>query len=232
MCANQEKQTVSPTIPFLENGREKMDKKSIAKAINTALAEKGKRKFTQSMELIINFRNVDFTRAENRLNLDILLPKGKGKAQKVVAFADGQVALEAKNAGADEIVSGPDIPKLAADKGKLSLMVKNYEFIAHPSLMIPIGKSLGQVLGGRGRLPRPITGSVKDAVDQARRRVRLVSKGKYLPVAQCLIGSEAMSVEELTENFEATLDKVKSKVFDPNIKSVYVKLTMGTPVKV
>jgi large subunit ribosomal protein L1 len=209
-----------------------MDKKSVTERITQALEAKGKRKFTQSLEVMVNFRNIDFTKAENRLNLDILLPKGKGKEQKVVVFADGQMALDAKNAGAADIFDGAGITKLAADKGKLAVLSKSCEFIAQPSLMIQVGKSLGQVLGARGRLPRPVVGSVKDAIAQAKSRVRMVSKGKYLPVAQCLIGSEAMPVSDLVENFYAVYDKVLAKATEPNIKSIYVKLTMGAPIKV
>lgn len=214
-------------------GIENMDRKKITEAITKALEGKGSRKFTQSLEFIINFRNIDFAKAENRLNIDVPLPKGKGKDQKVVVFADAQMALEAKNAGATEVIDGPGIAKLAADKGRLAAYAKTVEFIAQPSLMIQVGKSLGQVLGSRGKLPRPIAGvTVKAAIEQAKNRVRLVSKGKYLPVAQCLIGSEAMEISDLVDNFETAYEKVKAKVIEPNIKSVYVKLTMGKPVKV
>jgi len=209
-----------------------MDKKTISAALEKALEAKGKRKFTQSMEMMVNFRGIDFTKAENRLNLDILLPKGKGKDQKVIVFADAQMALDAKNAGATEVIDGAGITKLAADKGRLAILAKSCEFIAQPSLMIQVGKSLGQVLGARGRLPRPVVGNVKDAITAAKSRVRMVSKGKYLPVAQCLIGSEAMPVADLAENFSAVFEKVQAKATEPNIKSVYVKLTMGAPVKV
>lgn len=209
-----------------------MDKRTITEALAKALENKGARKFTQSMEMMVNFRGIDFTKAENRLNLDILLPKGKGKEQKVVVFADGQMALDAKNAGAAEVIDGAGIQKLAADKGRLAILSKSCEFIAQPSLMIQVGKSLGQVLGARGRLPRPVVGNVKDAIASAKSRVRLVSKGKYLPVSQCLIGSEAMPVADLLENFEAVYDKVKAKATEPSIKSIYVKLTMGKPIKV
>lgn len=209
-----------------------MDKKKITEAINAALAEKGKRKFTQSLEFIANFRNIDFSKPENRLNLDILLPKGRGKEQKIIVFADGQMAFDAKSAGATEVIEGTGIAKLGADKKRLSSMAKEYEFIAQPSLMMPVGKSLGQVLGSRGKLPKPITGAVKDAIEQAKRRVRLASKGKYLPTAQCIVGSETMSAEDLAENFDAVYEKVKAKVLEPNIKSIYVKLSMGKPVRV
>ncbi|MCX6769839.1 MAG: hypothetical protein NT051_04135 [Candidatus Micrarchaeota archaeon] len=209
-----------------------MDKKTIANAITKALEDKGKRKFSQSVEFIANFQNVDFTKAENRLNLDIILPKGKGKDRKVVVFADGQMAFDAKNNGASEVIDGAGIPKLAADKGRLKAMAKTCEFVAQPSLMVTAGKSLGQVLGSRGKLPRPIMGSLKDSIDQAKRRVRMLSKGKYLPVSQCIIGSEAMEVSDLVENFEAVYDKVRTKIAESDIKSIYVKLSMGKPIKV
>jgi large subunit ribosomal protein L1 len=209
-----------------------MDKKKIADAINLALADKGKRKFAQSMEFIVNFHGIDFAKAENRLNLDIILPKGKGKERKVIAFADGQMALDAKNNGASEVIDAAGIAKLAADKSSLKRLADSAEFIAQPSLMVSVGKSLGQVLGSKGKLPRPVMGSVKDAIAQAKGRVRLLSKGKYLPTAQCVIGSEAMSAQDLAENFDAVYEKVKAKVTEPSIKSVFVKLSMGKPVKV
>lgn len=209
-----------------------MDKKAISDALTKALETKGSRKFTQSVEFMVNFRNIDFTKAENRLNIDVLLPKGKGKERPVVVFADGQMALDAKNAGAAEVIDAAGIQKLAADKPRLKALVGGSEFIAQPSLMIAVGKSLGQVLGSRGKLPRPVTGSVKDAIAQAKSRVRLVSKGKYLPVAQCVIGTEAMPADALAENFAAVYEKVLAKATEPNIKSIYVKLSMGAPVKV
>lgn len=209
-----------------------MDRKKISESINAALADKGKRKFVQSMEFIANFRNIDFTKAESRLNLDIILPKGRGKEQKVLCFADGQMAQDAKNSGASEIIDSAGIAKLAADRPRLKAFSKSHEFIAQPSLMVAVGKSLGQVLGAKGKLPRPIAGSVKDAVEQAGRRVRLVSKGKYLPVAQCVIGSESMDANDLVENFESVYEKVRNKVTEPNLKSIYVKLSMGKPIKV
>jgi large subunit ribosomal protein L1 len=209
-----------------------MDKKTILNAINKALEDKGKRKFVQSVEMIINFRDIDFTKPENRLNLDIILPEGKGKQQKVVVFADGQTALDAKNAGADEIFDSEGMTKLKNDTKKLKELIKTSEFIAQPNLMVSVGKVLGQALSKKGKLPRPITGSVKDAIEQARKRVRLISKGKYLPVVQCVIGSEQMTPEQIAYNFEAVYEKIKSKIPESNIKSIYVKLSMGKPVKV
>jgi len=209
-----------------------MNREKIIAALNKALEEKGKRKFNQSIELAINFRGIDFNKQENRLNLEVALPKGKGREQKVAVFADGQVALDARKAGVDLVISGEEIPKLAGDNVRLKELL-DYEFLAQPNLMAVVAKSLGQVLGTKGKLPKPLVGiNVKDATERARRTVKIRSRGKYLPVAHCLIGKETMSVEDLADNAEAVLEAVKNKTGEQTIKSVYVKLTMGKPQKI
>lgn len=210
-----------------------MNKQDVAKAIEKALEAKGKRKFTQTVEAVINFRNYDASKPENRVNIDVLLPKGKGKAVKVAVFADGQIALDAKNAGVTELYDAKGIEKLAADSKNLKLLVKTHEFLASPNMMMVVGKNLGQVLGSRGKLPRPIVGmNAAEAVKQAASRVRVSSKGKYLPTVQCAIGSENMNVADLAENFDAVYEKVRAKVGEPCIASMYVKLSMGPAIKV
>lgn len=209
-----------------------MDKKMIQSALEKALAAKGSKKFTQSVEAVFNFRNVDTAKPENRLNLDVVLPKGRGKKVEVVVFGEQQVALDAQKAGAHKVFGNPELAKMAADKSEIRKLAKKCEFVAAPQMMINVGKTLGQVLGAQNRLPRPITGPVADAVKQAQARVRLSSRGKYLPTVSCSIGSEAMGVADLVENFEAVYEKVKGKVVESNIASVYVKLSMGPVVRV
>ncbi len=209
-----------------------MDKTIISKAIEKALEAKGKKKFTQTVEAIFNFRGLDTAKPENRVNLDVQLPKGRGKTVPVVVFGDTAVALEAQKAGARMVLDAAGIAKLAANPSELKRLAKEAEFIAAPNLMVVVGKNLGQVLGSRGRLPRPISGNVAEAMKMAASRVRLVTRGKYLPTVSCAIGSEAMSVPDLVENFEAVYEKVKNKVGEPSMGAIYVKLTMGTAVKV
>ena len=207
-----------------------MDKKKLANAINKAMEEKGKRKFKQSLELIINMRGIDFSKSENRLNLDIVLPKGKGgKELKAAVFAEAAMADAAKKAGADLIIS-PDKIEEYAEKSKVADLAKNYFLLAEPKLMGAVAKSCGQYLGKRGKLPKPAVGNIKGVIERSKNSVRIVSKGKYLPVAHAFIGTESMSIEDLLENAEAVYDAVKNRVKEGNIKSVYVKLTMGKPV--
>ncbi|MDD5171489.1 MAG: hypothetical protein PHF60_00440 [Candidatus ainarchaeum sp.] len=111
-------------------------------------------------------------------------------------------------------------------------MADNYSLLAQPNLMGAVAKSLGQVLGKRGKLPKPITGNLAELLERSKKTVRIASKGKYLPVAQALIGTEAMSLDDLVENAETVYEAVKNKVNEGNIKSVYVKLTMGRPARI
>ncbi|MFH0884994.1 MAG: 50S ribosomal protein L1 [Candidatus Micrarchaeota archaeon] len=209
-----------------------MDRKKLAEAIKKALEDKGKKKFKQSVELIINIRGIDFAKSENRLNLDIVLPKGKGgKELKSAVFAEGNMADEARRAGADLVIQPNDIAGWAAP-AKVKELANKYFLLAQPNLMGAVAKSLGQTLGKRGKLPKPITGNIKDIIERSKKSVRIVSKGKYLPVAQALVGTEVMETEDLLDNAETVYDAVKNKVNEGNIKSVFVKLTMGKPVKV
>lgn len=209
-----------------------VDKKKLGEALKRALEDKGKKKFMQSVELIVNVRGVDFTKSENRLNLDILLPKGKGgKELKIAVIAEEQIANEAKKAGADLVIAPAHIPAWAA-KEKIIDLADNYVLLAQPNLMGQVAKSLGQYLGPRGKLPRPITGNITPLIEKTKKSIRIVSRGKYLPVAQAFVGTESMSEEDLLENIETVYDTIRGKVSEPSIKSVYIKLTMGRPVKV
>ncbi len=208
-----------------------MDKKKISDSITKVLEEKGKRKFKQSVEIIFNFRNVDFSKSENRLNLDIVLPKGKGaKAPKIAVVGDEATTNEAKKAGADLTILPAEIPGYSA-KEKLEMLANDYSILAQPNQMAAIAKNLGQYLGPRGKLPRPLVGSVKDAIAKAKQSVRISSKGKYLPTVQAFVGTEDMPSADLADNAEAVYEAIKAKIPEGNIKSIYMKLTMGKPIR-
>ena len=210
-----------------------MEKKKLMEAIEKALEEKGKRKFTQSVELIVNFRGINFSKPENRLNLDVPLPHGKGgKEPKVIVIGEEAFGADAKKGGADGILTPEQLPALAKDKAKLKKMSAESVFLAQPSQMAVVAKNLGQYLGRRGKIPRPLVGPAKAAVERTKRSVKILSKGKYLPTAQSLIGSESMGSAEIAENAEAVYDAIKGKAGEGNIKSVFVKLSMGKAVRV
>jgi large subunit ribosomal protein L1 len=208
-----------------------MEKKKIEAAVHSALEAKGTRKFTQSVDVAINFKGVDFKKAENRLNIDVVLPV-PSKAKKVAVFADGEIASEARKT-ADLVIPSSELPSYVSDKKKQKELL-GYSLLASPQLMPVVGKQLGQVLAARGKLPRPIMPNVNIAnlIDATRRTLGIKSKGKYLPSAHCAAGNEAMKEEDLVANVTAILEAVEKKVSDVNISSVYIKTTMGKPIRV
>src|SRR5208282_1878517 len=96
------------------------------------LAEnKGKRKFKQTVELAINFKGIDFTKQDNRLNLEVTLPNGKGKTKKVAVFsADRNLSEQARSNGV-EVIDGTQIEQIGKDTAKLNSLLE-YELIAQP----------------------------------------------------------------------------------------------------
>ena len=201
----------------------------LTNTMTKCLEEKGTRKFAQTVELIINFKDIDFSKPENKLALDIVLPKGRGKNVSVVVFADGDLALDAEKAGADVVIASTEIPTY--DKGKIKQLSKNGEFFAQPQLMMAVGKNFGQLLGARGRLPKPIVGNVTAIIKSARNTVHIRTRGKNLPTVHCAVGTEAMPMEDIVANAMAVLSAIKSKVGDHTFASGYVKLSMGKPCK-
>ena len=208
-----------------------VDKKKLNDALAKALEDKGKKKFVQSLELIVNMRGIDFSKSEHRLNLDINLPKGKGgKELKVAVIAEDTIASEAKKAGADLVISPTDVPSWSA-KDKITDLADNYVLLSQPNLMGIVAKNLGQYLGPRGKLPKPIIGQVAPMIQESKTSIRIASKGKYLPTAQAFVGTESMSSEDLLDNIEAVYDAIRSKINESNIKSIYLKLSMGKPAR-
>ncbi len=210
-----------------------LDKKAVAEAVALALADgKGKRKFTQSVDLAFNFRDVDFKKPENKLNLDVVLPYPP-KAVKIAVFADGIVANEVQKAGADLIIPSSEIASYANEKPKQAKLA-GYFILSEPKLMAQVGKALGQFLAAHNRNARPIPPgtNLKDLFERSRRTITLRSKGKLLPCVHCPVGNENMPVEQITENAFAVVEAVLKKIVDSKIKSVYVKTTMGKPARV
>ncbi len=193
---------------------------------------KGKRKFVQSVELAINFSGINFTKAENRINIEVTLPNGRGKSSKAVLFADDDsLSSKAKEVGAT-VVRSSELQALQSDKARMNELLKS-ELMAQPNLMPQIAKALGQFLGPRNKMPRPfLGGDIAAAVTKASSSIYLRSKGKYLPTVHCMVGKENMDVQKIAENIDSVVDSVVKQVGKHNLKSVYVKLTMSAPLRI
>lgn len=213
-----------------------MPEKATVEAITKALeeAKKLERKFKQTVDLVINVKNVDLNEAKNRIDEDIILPNGRGKDAKVALFASGELAMKSKKA-VDLLIKPEDIEELAKDKKEFKKVAENHDFfIAEAPLMPTIGKSLGVVLGPRGKMPRPVppTADVTPIVKNLRNTVKVRSKTNK--TFHAIVGSEDMKAEDIAENIDEILKRVEGRLERGrmNIRSVYVKTTMGPSAKV
>lgn len=213
-----------------------MASQEVLKAVEKALGDEGnkKRKFVQSVDLVINLKDVDLQKPQNRIDEEIELPKGRGKEAKIGVFASGELAFKAKNV-ADVVITPEEIKELAEDKKKAKEVAESCDFfLAEAPLMPTIGRSLGRVFAPRGKMPKPIPpdADIAPIVEKLKRSVRVRSKDK--PTFHCLVGREDMPPEDIAENLEAVLQRVESKLERGrmNIRSAYVKTTMGSSVRV
>jgi len=199
----------------------------ILEAIKELREKSKKRNFLQTFDLIINLKEFDTKKPENKINEDFILPYGKGEEAKVVIFSD--TIKEAKA----EILRSSDLEKLAKDKRSLRKLVKNTDFfLAEPQLMPLIGKILGQFLAPKGKMPKIISGDVEKMVENYKKSVKIRIKDS--PVVQCTVGKENMKDEEIAQNVQAIINFLKERLpkGSKNIKEVLLKLTMSKPVKI
>jgi len=203
-------------------------------AIERAKKESKKRNFKQSVELIINLRDVDLKKPENRINEKVILPNQIGKEVSICVFGDGDFALKARDAGVKAVISREALEKLASNKKELKKLAENYDvFIARADYMPLIGRYLGPILGPRNKMPEPIppTGDITSAVSKAQNTVWIRTRNQ--PLIQCIIGTEDMPTEKLVENALTIISRIREKFKSlRNIESIYIKTTMGKPVKI
>ena len=212
-----------------------LDKKDILDAIKKLKDKSEKRKFVQSLELIINLRDIDPKKPESKIQELIELPYPAGKKSKICVIASGEMALKAKKAGADSVIERSDLEAMTGDKKKQKELAKSYDFfIAEAPLMPLVGRSLGATLGPRGKMPTPVppTANMAGQIEKHRKMVLVRLRGQ--PVLQCRVGNEDMPNEEIAENVQAVIRRIEGKLKRgiKNIRSIHLKTTMGTPVKV
>jgi large subunit ribosomal protein L1 len=212
-----------------------LDTKAILESVKEAKSKTEKKKFVQSMELVINLRDIDMKKPESKIQELIELPYPIGKPIKVCVIASGELASKAKKAGADLVIERSELEALAGDKKRQKSLVNTYEsFIAEAPLMPTVGRVLGAVLGPKGRMPTPVapTANIADIIEKQRKTVLVRFRGQ--PVLQCRIGTEDMPDEHIAENIQAIIRRLEPKLKRglKNIRSMVIKAAMGHPIEV
>ena len=188
-------------------------------------------KFDASVEVAYRL-GLDPKKADQQLRGAVVLPNGTGKTQRVLVFAKGEKAKEAEAAGADYVGDSELAQKIAGGWFEFDVIV------ATPDMMGEVGR-LGRVLGPKGLMPNPKTGTVTMDVTKAVEEIKAgkvtyrVDKAGNIHVP---IGKVSFSTEDLVENFNAVQDALaKAKPAAAKgtyFKSVAVTTTMGPGVRV
>jgi large subunit ribosomal protein L1 len=193
------------------------------------LRKSEKRKFEQSVDLIINLKGIDMKR--DNVSAVVSFPH-LIKEKKICGF------FTKKNDIVD-VISQPEF-QLYKDKLALKRLVKKYDFfIAVAPLMPAVATTFGKVLGPAGKMPTPALGiimqendkAIKDLVEKISKSVRIKMKEASIKIS---VGREGMKDEQIAENLSTAYNAIVNALPTKreNVKSTIVKLTMSKPVKV
>ncbi len=190
------------------------------------------RKFKQSLELIMVFKDIEVKKGF-AFNETVQLPKTDSPAS-VCVMASGDMGLKAKNAKADRVIDADELNKIGVNKRESRKLINKFDFFLSDTKLMPaVGKSLGQLLGPRGKMPTPVpfNAPIESFLSRFRTSIRIRVKNSLS--AACKIGDESMEDSDLLANAHAVISAVEKKLpnGDKNIKKIMVKTTMGKLVK-
>ena len=205
----------------------------LVQIIKQAKESDKERKFNQTMEMIMVFKDVDVKKGF-AINEIIQLPKKINRPASVCIMATGDMGIKAKKANADRVINEDELTKLGANKRESRKIINKYDFfLADTKLMPTVGKGLGQLLGPRGKMPTPVpfNAPIESFLERFRASIKVRVKGSLS--MSCKIGEENMDDLDLAANANAVATTIEKKLpnGNKNIKKIMVKTTMGNIVK-
>ena len=212
-----------------------LSKNQIQEQVSKARAEDyGKRNFRQSFELVLKLKDIDVKKLDLNINEVVFLPNKFSEDAKICVFASGDNALRAQKAGADRVIEGGELDRLASEKRNAKKLAREYQFfLADTALMPKIGKILGQFLGPKGRMPAPVppAAPIEAMLTRYRNAVRIRARGSLSVAGK--IGDEALDDGKVAENALAVVNQVEKKLpnGEKNIHTLLVKKTMAKTTK-
>jgi len=212
----------------------KMDINKLTEAVAKCKKEAKKRKFTESIDLAVNFKDLDLKIPSNRFNFQTTLPHPVKKKVKVAVFATGDLALKAKEAGVKTVLGRDELEALGKSPKDIRKLANEHDFfLAEPKLMPLIARFLGKYLAPRGKMPQPLppNADISAIFERLTRTAKL--RIKENPVVLTKVGNVKMNNREVAENIEAVIHALEGKLEKGimNIKSAMIKTTMGKSVK-
>ena len=204
----------------------------LVEMIKKAKTATKQKKFKQSIELIMSFKDIDVKKGF-ALNEVVQLPKTNSPAT-VCVMATGDMSEKAKKAKADSVIGSAELDKFATNKRESRKFINKYDFfLADTKVMPTVGKTLGQFLGPRGKMPTPVPfdASIEAFLQRFRSSIKVRTRASLS--TSCKIGDETMEDADLAINAHAVLSAVEKKLpnGEKNLKRIIIKTTMGKPIK-
>ncbi len=201
-------------------------------AVEEAVENSEDRNFTESIDLIINFRDLDLTDPNNRFNEDLKLPYQADDNIKVAVIGES-IINNAENA--DRIIDKDELENMFDNPDEAKDLAEEYSFLIAEAPMMPkIGQQLGQVFGPRNMMPDPMPpgSDPSDKIEDLRNTVTL--RLREDPLLQVKVGNESQDEDEVSSNAESVYNFILERLpqGNNNVKSVLLKTTMGSPSEV
>jgi len=202
------------------------------------------RKFDETIDLIINIKDVNLNDPKNRIDKEIILTNEIVEEEKlnICVIASGEILLEAKKAGVETLDRDALIKLNNEEKKHKKKFAKKYEFfIVEDKMMRDVARYLARFLGPLGKMPKPFPtgygiisspGDLRTAVERYKKVIRIQMKKQ--PIIFAKIGKKSMEIDRLFDNMKTVIDFIADQMphkFN-NFKSMYLKSSMGKPIKV
>jgi len=214
-----------------------LDKKVIESALNKLYSNAKERKFDESIELIITFKNLNIKNKEHRVDYFVNMPHPYIQTVKSLVFVKDKHLAEGLKGIVDKVILDEEIQNIS--KKEIKKMSAEYDvFLAEGPVMLTIGKYLGQVLSPRGKMPiiaPPNPQAIKATIEQAASRIKVSNtKNKSSVALQLKVGRKSMTKLDVAENAMAIYNSIIEKLpaGKHNVKALFVKTTMSKPEKV
>ncbi len=228
---------------------DKLLKRSLNAAIDFSVIKKDGfkdkvRKFDESIDVIINIKDINLNDPKNRIDKEIILSNDiiVNDNPNICVIASDEILQEAKKLGVDTIDSDGLVKLNNEEKKYKKKFAKKYEyFVVEDKMMRDVARYLARFLGPVGKMPKPFpTGygiissseELKVAYERYKRIIRIQMKKQ--PIIFAKIGKKSMDVEKLYENMKTVVNFIGDQMphrFN-NFRSMYLKSTMGKPIKV
>src|SRR5918911_3441145 len=202
--------------------------KQLISLMKTAREAAPKRNFRQSVELTLVLKDIDVKKGFN-FNEIVSLPHKPTQPATICVVASGDMGTRAHRAGIDRVIEPDELDRIGTNKREARKISRAYNFfLADASLMSTVGRSLGQFLGPKGKMPTPLPygAPIENIASRLRSSTRIRSKNQLNMSTK--IGDETLTDEQLVENANAVITAIEKRLpqGDKNLRNTIVKFSM------